>query len=64
MDLENRQTFNKKKTQTYIQIKPLIKDNYVQESKKKRNAHSYFSFWIEQTIMMILFCEEDTHTHT
>jgi len=35
MDLENRQTFNKKKTQTYIQIKPLIKDNYVQESKKK-----------------------------
>lgn len=27
-------TFNKKKTQTYVQIKSIIKDNYVQESKK------------------------------
>lgn len=36
MDLENRQkkTFNKKKTQTYVQIKSIIKDNYVQESKE------------------------------
>jgi len=45
MDLENRQTFNKKKTQTYIQIKPLIKDNYVQESKKRKEKKCSFIFF-------------------
>ncbi len=49
MDLENRQTFNKKKTQTYIQIKPLIKDNYVQESKKKKRKEMLIHIFLSES---------------
>jgi hypothetical protein len=63
MDMENRQTFNKKRHRhTYIHIKSNSK-RLCSRVKKKMLIHILFSE-SSKTTMMILFCEEDIHTHT
>jgi hypothetical protein len=58
MDLENRQT------NTDIRTNKTNKKNERERAMFKSQEKKTKFFWIEETIMMILFCEEDTHWHT
>jgi hypothetical protein len=65
MDLENRQTFIKKMTQTYIHTNKInSKRRLCSRVKRKKMLIHSLVFLNRATIMMILFCEEDIHIQT